>query len=154
MSARPPPLTRRGRPGNEQLLGRRLKAKIKGARRASQAVSPKQQSKQRVQATPEETCAMTRSARTLLTPGLIHDAHDPGLLAKMMDTRPGQASWADQSIGKTCLECVFYLAPDGKHHRDSFGHLKEHRCGKYRQLKNAWGSPFPHHAIACEPNAA
>jgi hypothetical protein len=86
----------------------------------------------------------------LLKPGLRHDAHSADLLEKMKKTYAGQAHWADESIGRTCLECWHWLDPDGKHHRNSFGQLKEHKCFKYRNLRNTWGSRFPHYATACQ----
>jgi hypothetical protein len=81
---------------------------------------------------------MSMRARGILTNGLRHEAmgdkQEPA-----GRTYAGQASWADPSIGKNCIECGFY-STEG---------LKKHRCLKYYALRQAWGAQFPSDATAC-----
>jgi hypothetical protein len=73
--------------------------------------------------------------KLLFTPGLTH-----GEIGARALTYEGQASWADESLGKNCIECALYITEK----------LKKHRCLKYRSLMRQWGAQFPPSAIACK----
>jgi hypothetical protein len=81
-----------------------------------------------------------RALPGLLTYGLRHEAMGE-LVWPAAKTYKGQASWADESIGKQCIECDFYTNRDG---------LKKHRCLKYYAMMRAWGAQFPSDACACK----
>jgi hypothetical protein len=79
-------------------------------------------------------------ARGLLTDNLRHDAMGE-LGSAAGKTYCGQASWADESIGKTCSECALYTNTGGP---------KKRCCLKYRAMMKQWGAAFPSCAIACK----
>jgi len=56
---------------------------------------------------------------------------------RMFRTKPGQVTWADPKIGKTCAQCRLF-------------DRKERVCDKVRQVTGAKGKPFDgEKAMAC-----
>lgn len=58
-------------------------------------------------------------------------------------THPGQAHFADLSIGAQCKDCLFF-APR------PFVQIKRFCCSKAKQMTGKWLKPIPGHAIACK----
>jgi hypothetical protein len=69
----------------------------------------------------------------LLTQGRRHDAHG-ALAARIALTRPGQASWANPELGKTCRECIHLYGGQAHPARHKLGELLPEICKRYVAL--------------------
>ena len=58
-------------------------------------------------------------------------------------TYPGQAPFADSSIGADCNNCVFYVPRP-------FVQIKRHCCAKAKAMTGQWLKPIPPYATACK----
>jgi hypothetical protein len=68
-------------------------------------------------------------------PSLHENQHDP--------TLPGQAHFADFSIGATCGECLYFVPKP-------FVQIKRFCCSKAKVMSGKWLKPIPANAIACK----
>jgi hypothetical protein len=79
-------------------------------------------------------------------------AYAPEVEAKINSTFPGMASFAGDTPGKTCRECINfahgnkYSAKRGM----SGGKLKDASCNKYRRMMQQTGPAFSPTAAACK----
>ena len=58
-------------------------------------------------------------------------------------THPGQAHFADPSVGANCGDCLFF-APR------PFVQIKRFCCSKAKQMTGKWLKPIPSTAMACK----
>jgi hypothetical protein len=68
---------------------------------------------------------------------------DPNLTERDWHTHPGQAHFADPSIGATCKQCEF-LTPR------PYVQIKRFYCAKAKAMAGNWLKPIPQNAIACK----
>jgi hypothetical protein len=65
----------------------------------------------------------------LLNPHLRHDGHGDAMLARLKATHPGQADFADLSLGETCGGCVHWDGGSERGNQSGWGAaVKKRAC--------------------------